>query len=209
VAPLTLPLAAVVAFGYADDRIVRFRAVRAASPRRQAARQARNNHALSLIRTAAAVAGAIVAMTATFAAVAPRPAAGFTPPATGDVARWFEEEVIGAPLIIVDDGLWPELLRQGVPAERTRPLSWSTGDDSVKWRVTAVYVDRTAAMDTGWVPYATFGTDTGRVTILRQIEPPLSATEYKRQEALDRRDRAAFGAELATNPRLTFAPAAA
>jgi len=204
---MALPLAAVVALAGAEDRIAGLWVARSASVRLRSARTL-NTQTQAALRAAGAVACAIVALTG-LVATATRPVPRAVPPPAAEVAGWFDDEVVRAPVLVVDDGLWPELLRAGLPAGRMQVLSRSARNDPARWRVTAGYVDRTAAMDTGWVPYAAFGNEAGRVTVLRRIEPPLGATAYQRQETLDRRDRASFGAELANNPKLTFAPPAA
>lgn len=201
---MALPLAAVVALAGAEDRIAGLWAARSAARRRAA--RTRNTQTQAAVRAAGAVAAAIVAVSL-LAAAATQPVDPPRPPAVGDVATWFANEVPGEPVLFVEDGLWPELLRAGVPAVRMRSVSRSATDNAVDWRVTAGDVDRTGALAAGWVPYAVFGTPESRVTVLRRLTT--SAEEYLTLSEQARNTRLGFAKDLAVNPQMTLTPQAA
>jgi hypothetical protein len=108
---VALPLIAVVAVGGAEE-LADAQSLRLSWPGRRVA-----------VRVVAALGALFVAAAGVSAAVAD--AAGNAPTAlrraaVPTAAAWFADEVPGQPGLLVDDVLWPQLLRVGVPAERMR-----------------------------------------------------------------------------------------
>jgi hypothetical protein len=136
------------------------------------------------------VAAGVVLLLAVAAVVVDRPAA---PAASGaaPAARWLVDELPDETLVLVDDGLWPDLQRAGFPPQWMRTpsgIGGSVRDPAVAWRVTT---DQTVA---GWTPCAAFGA-------VRILRPRAAVAGDERRRELN--------AALAGNPRLRLAPPAA
>jgi hypothetical protein len=146
-------------------------------------------------------------------AVAVADAAGNAPTALRRAAvsaatAWFGDEVPGQPALLVDDVLWPQLLRAGLPAERMRTTAGvgiaGAQAGVLSWRLVAGPVPSDRYAPEGWQRYAVFGAGSGQVTVFGRGEVGQRASLAGARER-----RAELGASLAGNPRLHLSKDAA
>jgi hypothetical protein len=219
---VALPLIAVVAVGGAEE-LADTQSLRLTWPGRRVG-----------LRVVAALGVLFVA--ATGVAVAVADAAGTAPTALRRAAvsaatAWFAGEVPGQPALLVDDVLWPQLLRAGLPAERMRTTTGfgaaraQAGSDATGAQAglgangaraglgangaqAGVLSWRMVAGDRyapeGWQRYAVFGAGSGQVTVFGRAEVGQRASLAGARER-----RAELGASLAGNPRLHLSKGAA
>lgn len=187
---VALPLLAIVTVAGAEDRLANLGpgGRRWGRTWRLSARRRATVTGVAALAAAAVLAGSLANLPA-------RP----TSPAVREASAYVADELPGDPLLLVDDALWPELLRAGVPATRMRTVVGRGAPGEPRWRVTAGDVNRDGAVAMRWLPYAVFGERAARVTVLRHLPDPVVGTDF-------RSVRARMGAELAENSRLSFAP---
>ena len=133
---------------------------------------------------------------------------------------WVEDNVTRDNLLLVDDALWVDLVRAGFPRENVvwyykadtdpevisrAPGGWSDYDYIVSTESVRTFPDASPVLEAALensVLVASFGSGSQQVDIRRVHPQGLDALEERRER--DERARAAAGADLAANPRISF-----